>query len=275
MELEQAAERVIEAQVVREKRVHKKDSRVNVGGAAIDPLTFADAIWSIGQHILTGAPPAYAVTPNAQHVVILHSDPRLRAVYDDAQFVFADGMSLLMAARLLGHKLPERVTGVDLFEALCFESAKLGFRIFLLGGVPGAAERATSALKDRNPGINIAGSYCPPPGFERDVGETHRILELVRASHSDLLFVALGAPKQEYWIHQHYRNLNVRLSMGIGGALEMVAGIVPRAPKVFQNLGLEWLFRLSAEPRRLWKRYLIGNLSFVKIVGRQWLRSDT
>jgi N-acetylglucosaminyldiphosphoundecaprenol N-acetyl-beta-D-mannosaminyltransferase len=254
-------------------RIDRKGKRVRVGGAAVDPLTFAEAIRSIGRHVLSDAPPAYAVTPNAQHVVILQSDARLKAIYAEAKFVFADGMSLLIAARLLGQALPERVTGVDLFQALCSESAKLGFRIFLLGGQPRAAELAASVLQERNPGINITGTYCPPLGFENDADETRRIVEMVRASRSDLLFVGLGAPKQEYWIHQHYESLNVRLSMGVGGAFDMVAGITPRAPKLLQNIGLEWLFRLSAEPRRLWRRYLIGNLRFLRIIVRQWLGS--
>jgi N-acetylglucosaminyldiphosphoundecaprenol N-acetyl-beta-D-mannosaminyltransferase len=176
-----------------------------------------------------------------------------------------------MAARLLGDRLPERVTGVDLFQGLCAESAKHGFRIFLLGGQPGAAEKTAVVLKQRNAGINIAGTYCPPLGFENDMDETVRIIERVRESRPDLLFVGLGVPKQEYWIHKHYRSLNVALSIGIGGAFDMIAGLKPRAPKWMQNAGLEWLFRLSAEPRRLWRRYLIGNFQFLKIVGRQWL----
>src|SRR5258708_5107976 len=106
--------------------IRNKGRRVQVGEAAVDPVTFAEAVGLIGHHIRSEAPPAYAVTPNAQHVVMLRSDPRLKAIYDEANFVFADGMSLLMAARLLGDRLPERVTGVDLFQGLCAESAKHG-----------------------------------------------------------------------------------------------------------------------------------------------------
>jgi N-acetylglucosaminyldiphosphoundecaprenol N-acetyl-beta-D-mannosaminyltransferase len=266
--LEQPREMFLDSNVT---SIRSKGERVQVGAATVDSVTFAEAIQLIGQHIRSDAPAAYAVTPNAQHVVMLQSDPRLKAIYDEARFVFADGMSLLVAARLLGHRLPERVTGVDLFQALCLESAKLGFRIFLLGGQPQAAEKAALVLKGRNAGISIAGTYCPPRGFEKDATETRRIVERVRESRSDLLFVGFGVPKQEYWMHDHYRSLNVRLSIGVGGAFDMVAGITPRAPKWLQNIGLEWLFRLSAEPRRLWRRYLIGNLQFLAIVGRQWL----
>lgn len=268
---EKAREIFLDPRATNNTSIHSRGKRVQVGGAAVDSVTFAEAVKLIGQHIRSDVPPTYAVTPNAQHVVILRSDPRLKTIYDEAGFVFADGMSLLMAARLLGHRLPERVTGVDLFQALCFESAKLGFRIFLLGGQPRAAEKAALVLKERNPGINITGTYCPPLGFENDAGETRRIIERVRASQADLLFVGLGVPKQEYWIHEHYRGLNVRLSMGIGGAFDMVADIKPRAPKWLQHAGLEWLFRLLAEPSRLWRRYLIGNLQFLEIVWRQWL----
>jgi N-acetylglucosaminyldiphosphoundecaprenol N-acetyl-beta-D-mannosaminyltransferase len=271
---EQTQEVFLDAHVSNDASIDRKGKRVQVGGATVDSVTFAEAIQLIGQRLRSNAPPAYAVTPNAQHVVMLHSDPKLKAIYDEATFVLADGMSLLVAARLLGHRLPERVTGVDLFQALCSESAELGFRIFLLGGLPGAAKKAAEVLKARNAAVNIVGTYCPPLGFENDPVETQRTLEQVRASQPDLLFVGLGVPKQEYWIHKNYRSLDVRLSIGVGGSFDMVAGITPRAPKWLQNAGLEWLFRLSAEPRRLWKRYLIGNLRFLEIVGRQWLSAE-
>jgi N-acetylglucosaminyldiphosphoundecaprenol N-acetyl-beta-D-mannosaminyltransferase len=271
---EQAREVFLDGQVSNDTATERTGKRVRVGGATVDSVTFSEAIRLIGQRLRSNAPPAYAVTPNAQHVVMLHSDPRLKAIYDEASFVFADGMSLVIAARLMGHGLPERVTGVDLFQALCLESAKLGFRIFLLGGLPGAAERAAQVLRERNAAVNIVGTYCPPLGFENDPVEAQRTLEQVRASQPDLLFVGLGVPKQEYWMHTHYRSLDVRLSIGVGGSFDMVAGITPRAPKWLQDAGLEWLFRLSAEPRRLWRRYLIGNLRFLEIVGRQWLNAD-
>jgi N-acetylglucosaminyldiphosphoundecaprenol N-acetyl-beta-D-mannosaminyltransferase len=255
--------------------IEQKDKRVQIGGASVDAVTFAEAVLAIEQHILSKAAPAYAVTPNAQHIVLLNSNSQLRATYDEAKFVFADGMSLVLAARLLGRWLPERVPGVDLFQALCASSSNLGLRVFLLGGRPGAAELTARLLETRHPGINITGTYCPPAGFENDAVENHRIGELVSSSNSDLLFVGLGAPKQEYWIQKHYRSLNVRMCMGIGGSFDMVAGITPRAPKWLQNLALEWLFRLLAEPRRLWKRYLFGNLEFIKIVGQQWLKWPT
>jgi N-acetylglucosaminyldiphosphoundecaprenol N-acetyl-beta-D-mannosaminyltransferase len=271
---EQAREVFLDGQVSNDTATERTGKRVRVGGATVDSVTFAEAIRLIGQRLRSNAPPAYAVTPNAQHVVMLQSDPRLKAIYDEASFVFADGMSLVIAARLMGHGLPERVTGVDLFQALCLESAKLGFRIFLLGGLPGAAEKAAQVLRERNAAVNIVGTYCPPLGFENDPVEAQRTLEQVRASQPDLLFVGLGVPKQEYWMHTHYRSLDVRLSIGVGGSFDMVAGITPRAPKWLQDAGLEWLFRLSAEPRRLWRRYLIGNLRFLEIIGRQWLNAD-
>ncbi len=271
---EQTREVFLDPHVTSDTSTDFKGKRVQVGGATVDCVTFAEAIRLIVQRLRSDAPPAYAVTPNAQHVVMLRSDPRLKAIYDQASFVFADGMSLVMAARLMGNRLPERVTGVDLFQALCLESAKLGCRIFLLGGLPGAAEKAAQVLRERNPAINITGTYCPPLGFENDPIEAQQVLERVRASQPDLLFVGLGVPKQEYWIHQNYRSLDARLSIGVGGTFDMVAGLTPRAPKWLQNAGLEWLFRLSAEPRRLWRRYLIGNLRFLEIVGRQWLSAD-
>ncbi len=251
--------------------IRTKAGRVQIGGAAVDSLSFAEAVESIERHILEGRSPAYAVTPNAQHIVLLNEDQRLKGIYDQAEFVFADGASLLMAAKWLGRKFPERVTGVDLFQALCSSAAKRGFRVFLLGGQPGSAERAAAILQERNPGLKIAGTYCPAFGFENDQEEFRRVLETVKNSKCDLLFVGFGAPKQEYWIADNYAGLGVPLSMGIGGSFDMVAGVTPRAPNWMQRMGLEWLFRLMAEPKRLWKRYLIGNLKFMSIVRKQRL----
>jgi N-acetylglucosaminyldiphosphoundecaprenol N-acetyl-beta-D-mannosaminyltransferase len=218
--------------------------------------------------------PVYVVTPNAQHLVLLERDEHFREIYSHANLVLPDGFSLLLAARLVGKRLKERVTGVDVFKALCGRAAEIGLRIFLLGGQPGSADLAARKLKAAYPRLIVAGTYCPAWGFENDREELEVVVRMVRRANPHLLFVGLGTPKQEKWIYAYSLKLGVPVCMGIGGSFEMVGGIIPRAPLWMQGLGLEWLFRLAVEPRRLWKRYLIGSLQFMAIVFTQLLWPD-
>lgn len=247
--------------------------RVRIGHALIHALPFSEAVRLIVERATRSTEPAYIVTPNAQHIVLLEGDPYLRRIYDEAALVVSDGASLLIAARYLGGKLVERIAGVDLFQQICGRAAEVSLRVFLLGGRPGSAAKAATNLKDRYPGLFIAGTYCPAWGFEKDPDQLREISEAIRESRPHIVFVALGAPKQEYWIYEHGRKLGVPICMGIGGAFEMVGGLTRRAPRWIQHAKLEWLFRLFVEPRRLWRRYLIGNLQFASIVLRQWVNS--
>jgi N-acetylglucosaminyldiphosphoundecaprenol N-acetyl-beta-D-mannosaminyltransferase len=235
----------------------------------VDSCSFEQAQASILEHAASGAAPAYVLTPNAQHIVLLQADAQLREIYRQADLVVADGISLLFAARAFGRDLPERVTGVELFESLCAAAAGQ-LKVFFLGGLPGSADLAAERLRKRCPDLHVE-TYCPPLGFEHDPSELAHIADLIRAAQPSFLFVGLGAPKQEYWIYEHGRTLPVSVLMGIGGSFEMVAGIVKRAPGWVQTTGCEWLYRLCMEPRRLWRRYLIGNSQFLKIVISQRL----
>lgn len=142
----------------------------------------------------------------------------------------------------------------------------------MLGGRPGASQKAAQVLQARYPSLKIAGTYCPPYGFESDPVELKRINLAITTAAPDLLFVGLGAPKQEYWIYNNYQKLGVPVSIGIGVSFELVSGMVKRAPKLLQKTGLEWFFRLIAEPQRLWRRYLVGNTIFIFLVLKQKFR---
>jgi N-acetylglucosaminyldiphosphoundecaprenol N-acetyl-beta-D-mannosaminyltransferase len=249
----------------------ENSSRIGIGYALVDDCSFEQATGAILAYARTAGAPAYVLTPNAQHVVLLRSDSRLRKIYREADLVVPDGFSILLAARLFGVSLPQRVAGVDLFQALCEGAARLGIRVFLLGGLPGSAELAAKRLCNLYPNLEVS-TYCPKIGFESDPAEMMRIKASVEDYRPNLLFVGFGAPKQEYWIHEHGCRLGVNVCIGIGGGFEMVGGVVPRAPKFLQNAGLEWLFRLCLEPRRMWRRYLIGNSQFLQIILNQGLR---
>jgi N-acetylglucosaminyldiphosphoundecaprenol N-acetyl-beta-D-mannosaminyltransferase len=246
-------------------------ARIGVGHALIDNCSAEQVCAWIVAHAKNRGTPAYVLTPNAQHIVLLEKDRRLQDVYAHADLVIPDGISLLIAARLYGRSLQQRVAGVDIFKALCGRAAEADLRVFLLGGRPGSAELAARALKADYQNLKCT-TYCPPLGFELDPDALQATADAIISAQPDILFVAFGAPKQEYWIYQYGLGLSVPVCMGVGGSFEIVGGVVPRAPLWTQNIGCEWLYRLCREPRRMWRRYLIGNLAFANIVLRQRVR---
>lgn len=245
---------------------------VNICGIEVDTYSFDEVVEAIASHAVSRSDPKYVVTPNAQHIVTLERDAKFREIYRHAFLVVPDGVSLLWAAKFVKTPLSGRVNGTDLFERLCKISAERELKVFLLGGRPGAAKKAMEVLQTRHPNLKIVGTYCPPYGFESDTEELKRINLAIQGAAPHLLFVGLGAPKQEYWIYNNYQQLGVPVSIGIGVSFELVADIVKRAPTVMQKAGLEWLFRLLVEPSRLWQRYLVGNTIFILLVLKQRFR---
>ena len=246
--------------------------KVEICGVLVDRCSFDEATKVIIEYAsLLSHDPQYVVTPNAQHVVLLQSDICFRDAYQNAWLTVADGVPLVWAAKLLGTPLKGRVNGTDLLVKLCEIAASRQLRVFFLGGRPGAAERATQLLKVQNDKLDVAGIYCPPYGFENNEQEQVLISEMIISTSPHILFVGFGTPKQEVWIYKNYRVLKVPISIGIGGSFDLVAGMVRRAPKWMQQIGLEWFFRLLIEPGRLWKRYIVGNPLFLWCVLKQRL----
>jgi N-acetylglucosaminyldiphosphoundecaprenol N-acetyl-beta-D-mannosaminyltransferase len=250
------------------RTLRSSEARVAIGQALVDKLSFQQAHEAILRQAISGTQPAYIVTANAQHIVLLNEDAQLREIYRHANLVVPDGVSLLLAARLFGQTLPERVTGVDLFQSLSAAAATHNLKLFFLGGQPGAADQAAMQLRQANPNLRIE-TCCPPFGFENSSAELNRIDQQIRAAQPHIVFAALGAPKQERWIYDHGRKLGVNVCIGIGGSFEMIAGLEKRAPRWLQKLGGEWLYRLCKDPRNKWRRYTIGNLRFLQIVLKQ------
>jgi N-acetylglucosaminyldiphosphoundecaprenol N-acetyl-beta-D-mannosaminyltransferase len=247
--------------------------RLIIADAEIDSFSFSEVVDLILDKVNKRGAPAYIVTPNAQHVVLLNQEARLRAVYLDAFLSVPDGVPLLWASRLLGKRLPGRVNGTDLLEHLCSVAEQKMLKVFFLGGRPGAADAAAQAMQSRFPQLRPIVTFCPPYGFENDTSRVEEVRDLIRTAKPDLLFVGFGAPKQEYWMHDNRDLLGVPVSVGIGGSFELLAGFLPRAPKLMQRVGCEWLFRLAIEPGRLWKRYLLMNSAFVWLVIKQVVRN--
>jgi N-acetylglucosaminyldiphosphoundecaprenol N-acetyl-beta-D-mannosaminyltransferase len=199
------------------------------------------------------------VTVNLDFVSIAQRNEAFRETLNQADLAVPDGMPLVWVSRLKGTPLIERVAGVDLFDLACAMAAAEGWRIFLLGAAPGVADKAAEALLDRYPALQVAGTYAPPMG-ELTAEEEETMLRVVNEVRPELLFVALGAPRQDLWIRTHLARLDVRLAMGVGCGFDLLAGAVARAPRWMQRCGLEWAFRLAQEPARLWRRYLLNDL---------------
>lgn len=248
--------------------------RFVLGKIPIDRITMDYAAVLLVEALLHRGelPPLTVVGPNAHLVTMAERDSRFADAMRDADLAVPDGISVVMASRLLGVPIPERVTGGELMERMCAEAAHYGFRVFFLGGLPDAAMRAAHNLRQRYPGLNICGTYAPAAGFESDAQELVRIRQEIANAAPDLLCVAFGAPKQEIWIQENRRQLNVGAIMAVGAALDTQGGLRRRAPRWSQRVALEWLYRLLMEPHRLWRRYLIGNTRFILLVLRQWTR---
>jgi N-acetylglucosaminyldiphosphoundecaprenol N-acetyl-beta-D-mannosaminyltransferase len=248
--------------------------RFVLGKTPIDRISMDYAVVLIVQSLLHRGerPPLTVVAPNAHTVTMAERDSRFAEAMQDADLAVPDGVSVVMASRMLGVPIPQRVAGGDLMERMCSEAAHYGFRVFFLGGLPGAAVMAAHNLRNRYPGLQICGTSWPAPGFENDPAELLRIRREIAEAAPDLVCVAFGSPKQEIWMQQNRAQLKVGAMLGVGAALDTQAGLRRRAPRWVQAIALEWLFRLSMEPRRLWRRYLFGNARFIRLVLRQWLR---
>jgi len=211
------------------------------------------------------------VTPNVDHLVKLQKDKLMRDVFHAAMFRFADGMPLVWFSRLfMASSLPGRVTGADLLPAVATQAAYKGVKLFLCGGNPGVASLAAEKLIQTNPGLEIVGTYCPPFGFEHDAEESLRIVNMINTSGADILFVGVGAPKQEKWAYQYFDQLQVGPILGVGAALDFSAGTIVRCPRFLQSIGAEWLYRLASDPKRLWRRYLVDDVKFLGLAFAEW-----
>ena len=235
------------------------------------PMEYA-AAWVVhGIKQRPSLPPLFIVGPNAHLVTLAAKNKRFAQALQAADLSVADGISVVLASRLLGNPIPERVTGGDLMDRLCAESARPGFSVFLLGGLPEAATSAAVNLRERYPALRICGTYCPALGFENDPVESMHIRELIADAAPDLLCVAFGAPKQEIWMYDNCPVLPIGAAIAVGAAFDTLAGLRKRAPVWIRKAGMEWFYRLWHEPRRLWRRYLFGNTRFLLLVLRQWL----
>jgi N-acetylglucosaminyldiphosphoundecaprenol N-acetyl-beta-D-mannosaminyltransferase len=223
-------------------------------GVPFDHVTTAETLALI-EAMIASRRPHYLVTANVDFVVQAQNDTELRRILLDAHLVVADGMPLVWASRWLGHPLPERVTGSGMTPLLLAQAEVKGWRVFFLGGTEQSVAQAAANTRARHPRLEIAGAYSPPfkPLLEMDHDD---ILRRLQTARPDLLLVAFGCPKQEKWLNMHYRAAGVPVAIGVGATIDFLAGTMKRAPVWMQQAGLEWVFRLLQEPRRLFRRYV-------------------
>lgn len=220
--------------------------RISLLGIPIDALSKSEAVRRIIDFSHDQGQQHHIMTPNPEMLVHASNDPQFADLLQRTSMNVPDGVGLLLAARLFGKRLPERVTGTDLLDALCAEQ-DVG-DIFFLGAAPGVAEKASTVLQKQYPHLRIVGCFAGSP----DRNEEDAIIHRINASGASILFVAYGAPAQDVWIDRNLSKMpNVRVAMGVGGAFDFIAGVQQRAPTVMRSIGLEWLWRLLHEPWRL------------------------
>lgn len=213
-----------------------------------DNITMDEAVGTAMGHIAARSR-CRVVTPNAEFALEAKKNPRFLNILNTSQLVLADGISVVLASKIIGDPMQGRVTGVGFAQALAAAMAKEGRSIYLLGAKPGVAEQAAEKLLLAYPGLKIAGTH---DGYFKEEGP---VVEAINAAKPDALLVCLGAPKQEYFMEDHDAQLEVPVMAGLGGSMDVLAGNVQRAPEFFQKYGLEWLYRLCKEPKR-WKRMI-------------------
>jgi N-acetylglucosaminyldiphosphoundecaprenol N-acetyl-beta-D-mannosaminyltransferase len=234
---------------------------VSLSGVHVDCIDRSGAVAQIERFVADGGR-HQVVTVNTDFVRLAEIRPGYRELLNDAALAVADGMPLVWLSRLAGKALPERVAGIDLVDDCCRIASRAGVPVFLLGAAPGVAAAAGRTLAARHAGLRVAGTFAPPFAPPSPEGDAEMV-RLVQAVGRCVLFVAFGAPRQDEFINAHLPEMDAAVAMGVGGTLDILAGNIRRAPAWMQRRGLEWVWRLAQEPRRLWRRYLLEDIPFL------------
>ncbi|MBC1778783.1 WecB/TagA/CpsF family glycosyltransferase [Listeria booriae] len=239
-------------------------------GSYVDSLTMEETLDEVEAIICAGKPVQHVVI-NASKINLMAENKDFAAIINRSPLINADGQSIVWAAKFLGHHIPERITGIDLFENLVQKSAEKGYRVYYFGAEEKTVQEVVRLHQQAYPELKIAGYRN---GFFEDV-ESEEIAIAIRESKADIVFVAFSSPKKEQWVHAYKETMNVPFVMGVGGSFDVIAGVTKRAPKWMQKSGLEWFYRFMQEPKRMFRRYFVGNLRFVwKVMKERWRKQD-
>ncbi len=241
------------------------EKRMNFLNIEIDNVNMEEAINEV-KNLIEAPGYHYVVTPNVAHIVTLEKDLEFQKVYKDADLILTDGMPLIWISKLYKTPIKEKVSGSDIFPLICAMAVENQYKVFILGAAEGVAAKAAENLKNKCPGLQVVGTYSPPYGFEKDNNEVEKVVDIVNNANPHILFVGLGAPKQEKFIHKYKEQLKVPISLGIGAAIDFEAGNVKRAPKWMQKSGLEGFYRFVKEPKRMFKRVFIDDFKIFPLV---------
>lgn len=239
-------------------------ARIKFMNTCIDNLTMSETLNEIDK-LIQKKICSYVVTPNVDHIVRLEKDEELQKVYKNASLILTDGKPLIWISKWYKTPIKEKISGSDLFPKVCELAANKNYTMYLLGAAEGVADTAARNLMKKYPGLNIVGTYSPPFGFEKNEQEMNKIKTQIQEVHPDILIVGLGCPKQEKFMYYHCKELGVPISFGLGASIDFEAGNIKRAPKWMSNHGLEWLYRFSKEPKRLFKRYFVDDLKIIQV----------
>ena len=239
-------------------------SRMRFMNTEIDNLTMGEVLVEV-EKMIQDRRCGYVVTPNVDHIVQLETGKELQDVYKNASLILTDGKPLIWISKFYKTPIKEKISGSDIFSLLCKMAAEKGYTMYFLGAAEGVAAKAADNLMKRFPGLNVVGTYSPPYGFEKDEDEMFKIDSQIKRANPDMLIVGLGCPKQEKFMFYNCHRLGVPVSFGLGASLDFEAGNVKRAPKWMSDYGFEWLFRITQDPKRMAKRYLVDDLKIFKL----------
>ena len=233
----------------------------------IDSLSLKETVEEIIARLRNGKPMQHCAV-NTFKFLLMHKDPILKSIVKNCDIINADGQSAVWALKLLRRPIKERVTGIDLMDALVERAARENLSVYFFGAMPQVVERVVTIYRTMHPALRVAGHQH---GYFRRAGEEQVAVQVIRQARPDMLFVALDSPRKEYWLGKYLRELNVPFSMGVGGSFDVMAGRFPRAPRWMQDWGMEWLWRLKLDPGRMWKRYLKSHTMFGWLILKELL----
>jgi len=239
-------------------------NRMKFMNTYVDNVTKEEAIAHIEQCIKNKRM-GHVITPNVDQIVRIEKDRYFKEICDHAELLLVDGHPLMWISKWYKRPFKEKICGSDLVPDLCRVAAQKGYAVFFLGAAEGVAAKAAENLQRKFPGLTIAGTYSPPYGFEKKPEEIKKINQMLFESKADMLFVGMGVPKQDIFIYENMHKYQIPMSFSIGATIDFEAGIQKRAPKWISKIGMEWMYRLFREPKRMFKRYLVDDMKIFRL----------
>lgn len=245
-----------------------KHNKVDILGTPVSSLTM-DELFSDWESVINEGQKAQVCITPANSILAARETARVQEIYKNADYVLCDGVPVKWASEFLGIPIKERITGLDVLPRIFPFASQNNFTVFLLGASPGVAETLKSVMEAKYPNVKIVGTFVPPFREVFAKEENQQMIDAINAVKPDMLLVSLTAPKQDIWIAENLANLDTHVAIGIGGAFEVAAGMIQRAPLWMQKRGLEWLYRFLQEPKRMFRRYFVEAPVFIPLVIKQ------